>query len=42
MSAGLIRLAVSPAIFDETNSLWMLNSPMPVNTPGNVDSTRRM
>ena len=23
-------------IFDETNSLWMLNSPMPVNTPGNM------
>ena len=41
-SAGLVRLAVSPATFDETNSLWMLNSPMPVNTPGNVRSTRRM
>ena len=26
----------------ETNSLWMVNSPMPVNTPGNVCSTRRM
>ena len=35
-SAGLVRLAVSPAIFEETNSLWMLNSPMPVKTPGNV------
>jgi len=22
------------AIFDDTNSLWMVNSPMPVNTPG--------
>ena len=33
---------VSPAIFDETNSLWIVNSPMPVNTPGNVVSTRRM
>ena len=37
-----MRLAVSPAIFDETNSLWMLNSPMPLKTPGNVVSTRRM
>ena len=35
-SAGLVRLAVSPAIFAETNSLWMVNSPMPVNTPGKV------
>ena len=41
-SAGLVRLAVSPAIFDETNSLWMLNSPMPVKTPGKVVRTRRM
>jgi hypothetical protein len=29
-SAGLVRLAVSPEIFDETNSLWMLHSPMPL------------
>ena len=36
-SAGLVRLAVSPATFDETNSLWMLNSPMPEKTPGNVE-----
>jgi hypothetical protein len=28
--AGLVRLAVSPEILAETNSLWMLNSPMPV------------
>ena len=28
-SAGLVRLAVSPEILDETNSLWMVNSPMP-------------
>ena len=41
-SAGLVRLAVSPAIFAETNSLWMLNSPMPVKTPGKVCSTRLM
>ena len=41
-SAGLVRLAVSPGILAETNSLWMLNSPMPVKTPGNVFSTRRM
>ena len=31
-----MRLAVSPEILAETNSLWMLNSPMPVKTPGNV------
>ena len=41
-SAGFRRLAVSPAIFDETNSLWMVNSPMPEKTPGKVFSTRRM
>ena len=41
-SAGLVRLAVSPGILALTNSLWMLNSPMPVNTPGNVVKTRRM
>jgi hypothetical protein len=41
-SAGSRRLATSPAIFEETNSLWMLNSPIPVNTPGNVRSTRRI
>ncbi len=41
-SAGFVRLAVSPATFDDTNSLWMENSPMPVNTPGKVCSTRRM
>ena len=35
-SAGSVRLAVSPATFDDTNSLWIVNSPMPVNTPGNV------
>ena len=35
-SAGFVRLAVSPATFDDTNSLWMVNSPMPENTPGNV------
>jgi len=26
----------------ETNSLWIVNSPIPENTPGNVCSTRRM
>ena len=41
-SAGSVRLATSPAIFEETNSLWMVNSPMPVKTPGKVVSTRRM
>ena len=41
-SAGFVRLAVSPAIFEETNSLWIVNSPMPEKTPGNVSSTRRM
>jgi hypothetical protein len=41
-SAGFVRLAISPAIFDETNSLWMENSPMPVNTPGKTVRTRRM
>ena len=41
-SAGFERLAVSPATFDETNSLWIVNSPMPENTPGNVVSTRLM
>ncbi len=41
-SAGSSRLAVLPAIFDETNSLWMVNSPMPEKTPGNVSSTRLM
>ena len=29
----LVRLAVSPATFEDTNSLWMLNSPMPVLVP---------
>ena len=33
-SAGSVRLAVSPATFEDTNSLWIVNSPMPVNTPG--------
>ena len=33
-SAGSVRLAISPATFDDTNSLWIVNSPMPVNTPG--------
>ena len=37
-----MRLAVSPAIFDDTNSLWIVNSPIPVKTPGNVWSTRLM
>ena len=41
-SAGSSRLAVLPAIFADTNSLWMVNSPMPENTPGNVISTRLM
>ena len=41
-SAGSSRLAVLPAIFDDTNSLWIVNSPMPENTPGNVISTRLM
>src|SRR5258705_11299601 len=40
-SAGLVRLAVSPATLAETNSLWMVNSPIPENTPGNVVSTPR-
>jgi hypothetical protein len=30
----LVRLAVSPAIFEETNSLWIVNSPIPEKTPG--------
>ena len=37
-----MRLATSPATFDDTNSLWMVNSPIPVKTPGKVLSTRRM
>ena len=41
-SAGFRRLGVPPAIFPETNSLWMLNSPMPENTSGKSSSTRRM
>ena len=41
-SAGSSRLAVLPAIFDDTNSLWIVNSPMPEKTPGNVSSTRLM
>ena len=41
-SAGFVRLAVSPAILAETNSLWIVNSPMPEKTPGNVWSTRLM
>ena len=41
-SAGFVRLATSPATFDETNSLWMVNSPIPENTPGKVSSTRLM
>ena len=40
--AGLVRLAVSPATFAETNSLWTVNSPIPEKTPGKVCSTRRM
>ena len=36
-----MRLAVSPAIFDDTNSLWIVNSPIPEKTPGNVVNTRR-
>ena len=41
-SAGFVRLAISPATFAETNSLWIVNSPMPEKTPGNVRSTRLM
>ena len=41
-SAGLVRLAVSPAILADTNSLWIENSPMPLKTPGKSSSTRRM
>ena len=41
-SAGFVRLAISPAIFAETNSLWIVNSPIPEKTPGNVCSTRLM
>jgi hypothetical protein len=40
--AGFVRLAPSPATFDDTNSLWIENSPIPENTPGNTLSTRRM
>ena len=40
--AGSFRLGTSVPSLDDTNSLWMVNSPMPVNTPGNVSSTRRM
>ena len=40
--AGLVRLATSPAILDDTNSLWMENSPIPEKTPGKVSRTRRM
>ena len=35
-SAGSVRLATSPATFAETNSLWIVNSPIPEKTPGNV------
>ncbi len=41
-SAGFVRLAVSPATFADTNSLWIVNSPIPEKTPGNVCSTRLM
>jgi hypothetical protein len=41
-SAGSVRLATSPETLEDTNSLWIVNSPMPSNTPGNVSSTRRM
>ena len=37
-----MRLAAPPAILEETNSLWIENSPMPEKTPGKVSSTRRM
>src|ERR1700691_1061334 len=40
--AGSCRLATSPEILEETNSLWMVNSPMPEKTPGKVLRTRRM
>ena len=33
-SAGSVRLATSPAILEETNSLWMVNSPMPREDAG--------
>jgi hypothetical protein len=38
----LVRLAAPPATLEETNSLWIENSPMPEKTPGKVSSTRRM
>ena len=41
-SAVLVRVAVMPATLGDTNSLWIENSPMPVNTPGNICSTRRI
>ena len=41
-SAGSVSVAGPPAIFAETNSLWIENSPIPENTPGKVSSTRRM
>ena len=37
-----VRLAVPAATLGETNSLWMVNSPMAENTPGKVVSTRLM
>ena len=37
-----MSVAGSPAIFAETNSLWIENSPIPEKTPGKVSSTRRM
>ena len=33
-SAGSASVAGPPAILEDTNSLWIENSPMPVNTPG--------
>src|SRR3981189_1911779 len=40
--AGACRLGTRPASCADTNSLCMVNSPMPVNTPGKVRRTRRM
>ena len=37
-----MSVAGPPAIFAETNSLWIENSPIPEKTPGKVVFTRDM
>ncbi len=41
-SAGSVSEAGPPAVLADTNSLWIVNSPIPTKTPGKVLSTRLM